>query len=64
MGKESFLLRVSFMFSPDETNFRLKDTLWGDVPDENIFGNIRNSSEYEYVKNHIIKSIDIRIDQT
>ena len=61
---EYYQLRVSLMFSPDEINRELQDTLWSDDTSENFFDYIRKSSGYEYAKNHIIKSIDIRIDQT
>ena len=61
---EYYQLRVSLMFSPDEINRELQDTLWSDDTSENFFDCIRKSSGYEYAKNHIIKSIDIRIDQT
>lgn len=61
---EYYQLRVSLMFSPDEVNRELQDTLWSDDTNENFFEYIRKSSGYEYAKNHTIKSIDIRIDQT
>lgn len=61
---EYYQLRVSLMFSPDEINRKLQDTLWSDDTSENFFDYICKSSGYEYAKNHIIKSIDIRIDQT
>ena len=61
---EYYQLRVSLMFSPDEINRELQDTLWSDDTSENFFDYIHKSSGYEYAKNHIIKSIDIRIDQT
>lgn len=61
---EYFQLRVSLMFSPDEENRRLDDTLWSDDTDENFFDYIRNSDGYSYAKNHKVKAIDIRIDQT
>ena len=61
---EYYQLRVSLMFSPDEINRELQDTLWCDDTSENFFDYICKSSGYEYAKNHIIKSIDIRIDQT
>ena len=61
---EYYQLRVSVVFSPDEENRGLEDTLWSDDTSENFFHYIRKSSGYEYAKNHIIKSIDIRIDQT
>lgn len=61
---EYYQLRVSLMFSPDEANRELQDTLWGDDTNENFFDYIRKSSGYDYAKNHTIKSIDIRIDQT
>ncbi len=61
---EYYQLRVSLMFSPDEVNRELQDTLWSDDTNENFFEYIRKSSGYDYAKNHTIKSIDIRIDQT
>lgn len=61
---EYYQLRVSLMFSPDEVNRKLQDTLWSDDTNENFFDYIRKSSGYDYAKNHIIKSIDIRMDQT
>ena len=61
---EYFQLRVSIMFSPDEENRSLEDTLWSDDSDENFFEYIRKSDGYAYAKAHKFKSIDIRIDQT
>lgn len=61
---EYYQLRVSLMFSPNEENRHLNNTLWSDDTNENFFDYIRKSSGYDYAKNHIIKSIDIRIDQT
>lgn len=61
---EFYQLRVSLMLSPDEENSTLEDTLWSDDTAENFFDYIRKSSGYDYVKNHNIKFIDIRIDQT
>ena len=61
---EYYQIRVSVMFTPDEENRYLNDTLWSDDTDEYFFDYIRKSSGYEYVSNHKIKSIDIRIDQT
>ncbi len=61
---EYYQLRVSIVFSPDEENRCLEDTLWSDDSDENFFDYIRKSDGYEYVKTHKMKSIDIRIDRT
>ncbi len=61
---EYYQLRVSIMFSPDKENRDLEDTLWSDDTNESFFDYIRKSSGYDYAKNHKIKSIDIRIDQT
>lgn len=61
---EYYQLCVSLMFAPDEENQHLEDSLWSDETDENFFDYIRKSPAYDYVKNHNIKSIDIRIDQT
>ena len=61
---EYFQLRVSIMFSPDEENRFLQDTLWSDDSDENFFDYIKKSDGYAYAKVHEFKSIDIRIDQT
>ena len=61
---EYYQLRVSLMFSPDEENRYLEDTLWSDDTNDNFFDYIRNSSGYDYAKNHNIKSIDMRIEQT
>ena len=61
---EYFQLRVSIMFSPDEENRFLQDTLWSDDSDENFFDCIKKSDGYAYAKAHEFKSIDIRIDQT
>jgi len=61
---EYFQLRVSIMFSPDEENRSLEDTLWSDDSDENFFDYIKKSDGYAYAKAHKFKSIDIRIDQT
>ncbi len=61
---EYYQLRVSLMFSLDKENWYLQDTLWSDDADENFFDYIRKSAGYNYAKNHEIKSIDIRIDQT
>ncbi len=61
---EYFQLRVSIMFSPDEENRFLQDTLWSDGSDENFFDYIKKSDGYAYAKAHEFKSIDIRIDQT
>ena len=61
---EYFQLRVSIMFSPDEENRSLEDTLWSDDSDENFFEHIKKSDGYAYAKAHEFKSIDIRIDQT
>ena len=61
---EYFQLRVSIMFSPDEENRFLQDTLWSDDSDENFFDYIKKSDGYAYAKAHEFKSIDIRIDQT
>ena len=61
---EYFQLRVSIMFSPDEKNRFLQDTLWSDDSDENFFDYIKKSDGYAYAKAHEFKSIDIRIDQT
>ena len=55
-GKGEYVqLRVRLMFSPDEENRCLEDTLWSDDTDENFFDYIRKSSGYEYAKNHKIK---------
>lgn len=61
---EYYQLRVSIMFCPDVENCALEDTLWSDDSDEDFFNYIRNSEGYAYAKKQIIKSIDIRIDQT
>ena len=61
---EYFQLRVSIMFSPDEENRFLQDTLWSDDSDENFFDYIKKSDGNAYAKAHEFKSIDIRIDQT
>jgi len=61
---EYYQLRVSIMFSPDEENRYLEDTLWSDDTDENFFDYIRKSEGYHYAKDHKLKFIDIRIDQT
>ena len=61
---EYYQLRVSIVFSPDEENRGLEDTLWSDDTDDNFFDYIRKSDGYDYVKNHKLISIDIRIDQT
>ena len=61
---EYYQIRVSLTFTPDEENAKLYDTLWSDYTDENFFDYIRKSSGYRYVKNNLIKSVDIRIDQT
>ena len=61
---EYYQLRVSIMFSPDEENRDLQDTLWSDYTNESFFDFIRKSDGYEYAKNHKFVSIDIRIDQT
>ena len=61
---EYYQLRVSIMFEPDQQNSQLNDTLWSDDTDENFFDYIRKSEGYHYAKNHKVKSIDIRIDQT
>lgn len=61
---EFYQLRVSIMFAPDEENRYLQATLWEDYTDEDFFDYIRKSDGYEYAKNHKLKSIDIRIDQT
>ena len=64
-GEDEYLqLRVSIMFSPDEENRFLQDTLWSDDSDENFFDYIKKSDGYAYAKAHEFKSIDIRIDQT
>lgn len=61
---EYYQLRVSVVFSPDEENRGLEDTLWSDDTDDNFFDYIRKSDGYDYAKNHKLMSIDIRIDQT
>ena len=61
---EYYQLRVSIVFSPDEENRGLEDTLWSDDTDDNFFDYIRKSDGYDYAKNHKLMSIDIRIDQT
>ena len=61
---EYYQLRVSVMFCPDEENRFLQGTLWSYDSDENFFDYIRKSEGYAYAKEHKIKSIDIRIDQT
>ena len=61
---EYYQLRVSVVFSPDEENRGLEDTLWSDDTDDNFFDYIRKSDGYDYAKNHELMSIDIRIDQT
>lgn len=61
---EYYQLRVSIMFSPDEENCLLQDTLWGNDSTENFFDYIKKFDGYAYAKTHKIKSIDIRIDQT
>lgn len=61
---EYYQLRVSIMFSPDEENRLLQDTLWGNDSTENFFDYIKKSDGYVYAKTHKLKSIDIRIDQT
>ncbi len=61
---EYYQLRVSIMFSPDEENRLLQDTLWGNDSTENFFDYIKKSDGYAYAKTHKLKSIDIRIDQT
>ena len=61
---EYYQLRVSIIFSPDDENRYLEDTLWSDDTDEKFFDYIRKSDGYDYAKNHKLKSIDIRIDQT
>lgn len=61
---EYYQLRVSIMFCPDVENCALEDTLWSDDSDEDFFIYIRNSEGYAYAKKQIIKSIDIKIDQT
>lgn len=64
-GKGEYVqLRVRLMFSPDEENRCLEDTLWSDDTDENFFDYIRKSSVYEYAKNHKIKAVEIWIDET
>lgn len=64
-GKGEYVqLRVRLMFSPDEENRCLEDTLWSDDTDENFFDYIRKSSGYEYAKKHKIKAVDIWIDET
>lgn len=63
-GDEYYQLRVSIAFSPDEENRSLKATLWSDDTGENFFEYIRKSEGYFYAKNHKLKSIDIRIEQT
>lgn len=62
--EEYYQLRVSVMFSPDEENCDLEDTLWSDDTEESFFDYIRKSEGYDYAKSHKAKSIDIRIDQT
>ena len=47
---EYFQLRVSIMFSPDEENRFLQDTLWSDDSDENFFDYIKKSDGYAYAK--------------
>ena len=49
---EYYQLRVSIMFSPDEENRDLHDTLWNDYTNEIFFDFIRKSDGYEYAKNH------------
>ena len=61
---EYYQLRVSMVFSPDEENRGLAETLWSDDTDDNFFDYIRKSDGYDYAKNHKLMSIDIRIDQT
>ena len=61
---EYYQLCVSLMFAPDEENQCLEASFWSDETDENFFDYIRKLPAYDYVKNHNIKSIDIRIDQT
>ena len=61
---EYFQLRLSIMFSADEENRFLQDTLWSDDSDEKFFDYIKKSDGYAYAKEHEFKSIDIRIDQT
>ena len=61
---EYYQLRVSIIFSPDEENYYLKDTLWSFDFDGNFFDYIRKTDGYDYAKKHQWKSLDIRIDQT
>ncbi len=61
---EYYQLRVSLMFTPDEENRKLHETLWNDEVKGNFFDHIRTTSGYNYAKNNKFKSIDIRIDQT
>ena len=61
---EYYQLRVSIVFSPDEQNCNLQDTLWSDETNEKFFDYIRKSDGYRYAKSHKFKSIDIRREQT
>lgn len=61
---EYYQLRVSLTFAPDEENRRLSGTVWSDMILGDFFDHIRKKSGYKYAKDHEIKSIDIRIDQT
>jgi len=61
---EFYQLRVSLIYEPDKENRHLQNILWSDDTDENFFDYIRKSKGYSYVKNHKLKSVDIRIDQT
>ena len=49
-------LRVSLMFSPNEDNRYLKDTLGSDDTNESFFDYIRKESGYDHAKKHKIKS--------
>ena len=61
---EYYQIRVSLTFAPDKENAKLYGTLWSDYTEENFFDYIRKSSGYQYVKNHQMKSVEIRIDKT
>ena len=61
---EYYQLRVSLALAPDHECRELEEVLWSDDTDENFFAYIRKSSGYAYAKNHPIKALDIRIDQT
>lgn len=61
---EYYQLRVSLVYEPDNENRQLNDTMWSDDTDKDFFDFISKSDGFDYAQKHVIKSVNIQIDQT